>query len=1057
MKAKRGLSLVLILGIVMLLVSGVAMAQDPTVAITNPTAGSVVDVFSGPLNVSGTSANLPADAQIQVRARDASGSALGEQIVGINADGTWSAAITFTVSVDPGDKGSLIAFVLNAGGGLLATAPVIGNIQYGTEVAVPSIQINTPSEGTSLDVDDPVSVQGTTTDRPASSSVVLRAYTDSGTLLGETTAAINADGTWATNLTLTNAGAVVTNTTGYIEASLVVGGVGNTFATDRQNVNWLQTNAPTISIAFPTSGAEIDAIGTPITITGNTTFAPSGARVLARARDASNNNIGEQIVNVNADGTWSATFNLTITPANGSSGSVIAFLQTQSGSLLATAPVVSVKYVDVPPSPQIGITFPTEFAQVNFTTPFNVSGFVNNLPANTKVQVQIGDAGGVVIGVGESLNPGSSWSATINWGRFPRAGERVSTTAYLIEKTSGAGLGRSQQVNFFFRTGNQPSVNITNPLPNAVVPNRFPITVQGTQVGAFEGNVVVRAVNAFGTVLAQQPTTSSGIGDWNTSLTVNVPDGTLGSIVAFITSPRDGSIVASDSVDVAFGAPCVPRTDLYVYRVQRGDTLLKLARATGSTVQELALYNCLRTPNVINVGQTLYLPAVPVFPTPQPQQPTINIETPLNNATLDATSAITVRGNGQNLSGMTIIIRALDANGNILVERSTSPQNNTFEQAIQLDLDRTTDGAITAIVRNSSGTALVDDIISVTFAVPDTDDGEAAHIEFTNVQPDSLINENSIVAVTGFGSNISGSPVFLRALDGEGNVISEVEAQVSPADDDGFDWEARLLVREVNTARGLFVAYALDPLTDQTIAIASAPVIYGEPTNEPFVTLENPLPYATLDLDRPVEISGRFGNVTGGEVIIRALDGDGDVLLEEPADMLGSSYELSIDINAAVGTRGKLVALLVDDSSQVVARQVMPVMFGDPMNNTLFVLITTPLDGATISDSLLIVKGVADARSVEHVTVDLLDTGGNVLAEVDATTTTGPDDNQLVWSAELTLPASVDGPAMIRAFSVSPVDDTPLAHDEINVTLDMSPAEVPSEPIPPDTSDGASG
>src|SRR5690606_21251743 len=137
------------------------------------------------------------------------------------------------------------------------------------------------------------------------------------------------------------------------------------------------------------------------------------------------------------------------------------------------------------------------------------------------------------------------------------------------------------------------------------------------------------------------------------------------------------------------------------------------------------------------------------------------------------------------------IVRALDANGNILLERSVTPQNNAFETAIQLELDRTIDGAITAIGRNSSGTALVDDIISVTFAVPDSDDGEAAFIEFTNVQPDSLINENSIVAVTGFGSNISGSPVFLRALDGEGNVISEIEAQVTPADGDGFDWEAR--------------------------------------------------------------------------------------------------------------------------------------------------------------------------------------------------------------------------------------------------------------------------
>lgn len=60
---------------------------------------------------------------------------------------------------------------------------------------------------------------------------------------------------------------------------------------------------------------------------------------------------------------------------------------------------------------------------------------------------------------------------------------------------------------------------------------------------------------------------------------------------------------------------CVVRFEWPAYRVKRGDTLFSLAIATGSTVHELVSANCLESDRII-AGQLLYLPRLPVEPTP---------------------------------------------------------------------------------------------------------------------------------------------------------------------------------------------------------------------------------------------------------------------------------------------------------------------------------------------------------------------------------------------------------------------------------------------------------
>ncbi|MBN2470284.1 MAG: LysM peptidoglycan-binding domain-containing protein [Anaerolineae bacterium] len=58
---------------------------------------------------------------------------------------------------------------------------------------------------------------------------------------------------------------------------------------------------------------------------------------------------------------------------------------------------------------------------------------------------------------------------------------------------------------------------------------------------------------------------------------------------------------------------CIRRTSWPVYTVARGDTLSRIAQRIGSSANELTTANCLANPNLLEVGQRLYVPRLPVY------------------------------------------------------------------------------------------------------------------------------------------------------------------------------------------------------------------------------------------------------------------------------------------------------------------------------------------------------------------------------------------------------------------------------------------------------------
>jgi LysM repeat protein len=63
-------------------------------------------------------------------------------------------------------------------------------------------------------------------------------------------------------------------------------------------------------------------------------------------------------------------------------------------------------------------------------------------------------------------------------------------------------------------------------------------------------------------------------------------------------------------------ANCTPQRSWPQYMVFPGDTLGFIAEATNSTIAQLTAANCLANPELIYVGQLLYVPVLPAPPPP---------------------------------------------------------------------------------------------------------------------------------------------------------------------------------------------------------------------------------------------------------------------------------------------------------------------------------------------------------------------------------------------------------------------------------------------------------
>lgn len=229
-------------------------------------------------------------------------------------------------------------------------------------------------------------------------------------------------------------------------------------------------------------------------------------------------------------------------------------------------------------------------------------------------------------------------------------------------------------------------ITITFPAQGAIVPVPEAVIVQGQGGGLFENNVVVQALDQSGTVLAEQPTTVDaaevgGSGNWSTELVIPVQPGTRGLIFVFSSSPEDGSIMASASVEVTYGEDTTVSSEI-----------------------------------VINE--------------------------PTEGAVLDISNPVRVSGTGQGLFEGNVVVQALDEGGNLIVENPTTMPSEEVGGAglwsIELAIDTTpgSKGTIRAFSPSpADGSVMAEARVSVTYGEEESEPTETPPAEATPTEP----------------------------------------------------------------------------------------------------------------------------------------------------------------------------------------------------------------------------------------------------------------------------------------------------------------------------------
>ncbi len=231
-------------------------------------------------------------------------------------------------------------------------------------------------------------------------------------------------------------------------------------------------------------------------------------------------------------------------------------------------------------------------------------------------------------------------------------------------------------------------ITIVEPGQGAVLPVPEMVTVRGQAGGLFENSLVVQALDESGNMLVQQPTTIDttevgGTGDWSVDLVIPVKPGSSGLIFVFSSSPEDGSIIASSSVEVTYGKEITTTTQ-------------------------------------------------------------ITIREPEEGTTLDLSKPVIVRGTGEGLFEGNVVVQALDEAGGVIVEEATTMPSAEVggpgEWSIEITVEVVggTQGSIRAFSPSpADGSVMAEDRVAVTYGEAEPTEPSPTEIAPTEPPPGS--------------------------------------------------------------------------------------------------------------------------------------------------------------------------------------------------------------------------------------------------------------------------------------------------------------------------------
>ncbi|MBE0691130.1 MAG: hypothetical protein IH587_13505, partial [Anaerolineae bacterium] len=447
--------------------AGSVWAQVPFVSITSPANGTTITNLGAPLAVSVQFGNAPEGSSLLVRAFDASNNVIDQNATIDVSLIPWNTTVEISTAT-PGTTGYLIAYMLDSGGSQIAVSPQI-NVTYGsgpapsatpsataTSAATPTatatsagpqpgISVISPLSGATVDPIAGFQVTGDTSNLPVGATVLVRLRNANGETLGEQGIVPVAAQNWTVLLkkTLQN---IATTTNGSMFAFLILNG-SVVAQTNAIPLNFVGSPTPAITITSPTNGTTVN-VSSPVSVAGGVSGVPPGATVLVQAFVNGNANpVGQQTVTPGAS-TWSAAITFNVPVANGTPGSLIAYL-ISSNAAVATSNTVTVIWGTVSTNPFVQITFPPQGSVLPIGSPFQINGTAVNVFANTVTVRALDTFGNVLAQMTTTNTPNTNnWQTLLTAGNVP-PGAPGRLYAFATNPQSGAVVA-SSTVNVFY-------------------------------------------------------------------------------------------------------------------------------------------------------------------------------------------------------------------------------------------------------------------------------------------------------------------------------------------------------------------------------------------------------------------------------------------------------------------------------------------------------------------------------------------------------------------------------------------------------------------------------
>lgn len=282
-----------------------------------------------------------------------------------------------------------------------------------------------------------------------------------------------------------------------------------------------------------------------------------------------------------------------------------------------TTPPESVPEVEATPiSSSIVITTPLDGALLDVSGDIVIGGTGEGLPeGNVSLEVKDNEdyvlvrKSTVLIGDNVGLGGSGVWEIAVSI--TLDLDQEGSIYAYSASPGDGSIVATDTISISLYQSVRLPFIEIDSPVAGSVLVEN-PFLVSGRGGGLFEGNVVVQVEDANGNILLFQPTIlqgdnvgMGGSGVWETSISLAAYPGTPVRIVAYSTSPQDGAVIASASVDVVFGEAA----GSVIHLVQPGENLYRISLIYGVSMDAIMVANGLPNADYVFAGQVLIIPS----------------------------------------------------------------------------------------------------------------------------------------------------------------------------------------------------------------------------------------------------------------------------------------------------------------------------------------------------------------------------------------------------------------------------------------------------------------